>query len=59
MSIDELAAHNAADRIRRIAAALADERRGLAIRARQGAPIAAILRNIARLERDYLAAITL
>jgi hypothetical protein len=56
MTITELAAHNAADRRRRIEAAIAEERRGLAIRARQSGRVDAIVRNIARLE-DELAAL--
>lgn len=55
----ELAAHDAAARVRTLEHALTEERRGRAIRAAQGGRTDAIDRNIARLitERDAAAEI--
>lgn len=50
MTITELAARDAAYRREVIALALAEERRGLALRAAAHAPTDNIARNIARLE---------
>lgn len=49
VTLDELAAHDAADRRRIVEAALRDEMRGLALRSAQGGRTDAIEANVARL----------
>jgi hypothetical protein len=58
MSIDQLAAHNRADRLRVLDGAIADQRRGIEVRRANGAhSVQAHEANLARLlaKRDALA----
>lgn len=52
MNIDDLAARDAAGHIQNVRAALADERRGRALRAEQAGRTDCFDRNIARLEAE-------